>query len=76
MVYWFENTKILTFPINILVFELIFAFTAGMIFFYLIENPLMNLGNLIISFLSEQSDDNISFVFTLFSFPCLKCLTL
>jgi peptidoglycan/LPS O-acetylase OafA/YrhL len=59
VVYWFENTVVLKYPIMIIILELIVSFTAGMIFFYLIENPMMNIGNLIIKCLPEQSNGNI-----------------
>ena len=59
VVYWFENTVVLKYPIMIIILELIISFTAGMIFFYLIENPMMNIGILIIKCLPEQSNGNI-----------------
>jgi hypothetical protein len=59
VVYWFENTVVLKYPIMIIILELIVSFTAGMIFFYLIENPMMNIGILIIKCLPEESNGNI-----------------
>ena len=59
VIYSIEKTKIMEYRPVIMIIELFSAFLFGMIFFYLIENPLMNLGNLIIRYLPEQSNGNI-----------------
>ena len=59
VIYLIENTKIMEYRPVVMIIQLFSAFLFGKIFFYLIENPLMNLGNLIIRHLPEQSNDNI-----------------